>query len=474
MALSINISAYVSAGFLNPVIWRLYESESGVLVDEHQELGPHGRDYNFSFITNIRDIVYLLKFYEQPGGSGVGQLVRSWNVTVSTSTIKSDSDIETIVDGGNPEDPISGNSTSPIITDLVGKDYYVVQRSIGQRRVDRVPEITINNDGSYSLLSGETFNSEDTWIIKIRAQYVINPPGSQGLGAYKDVVLITTDYTVLGSDFGKLLIVDAAQMVVTLQLPAIADIISKLSIWIRSIGTQHVNLVIKAATGETITATGTTSNTFILGRATDAEVLNLAGTLFGFTDDADIRKVGQFEWGYYKGLNRIFADGIEYNVADYPRLKKAIDQMPVGEVVTYTQWNSSQSIEYLKEDDISGLNTVITRKTVYPYKGFYALSDDGTKFKVPDKRNRFIRALKNMDSTTDTERLTQLAGGYQVDSFLRHTHFSDNSNNVSGFGKPTTGNDPTEGAWLETGGASAASGIETRGENDGMYPLIII
>lgn len=468
----VSISAYVSGGFVNPVIWRLYESESGALVDEHQEMGPHGRDYNFSFTSNIRDIVYLLKFYEQPGGTGVGTLVRSWNVTVTTSTITSDSDIETVVDNGGEFDPISGTNTSIPIPSLVGKDFYVVQRSIGQRRVDVIPEITINEDGSYSLLGAETFNAEDTWIIKIRAQYVINPPGSQGIGGYKDVVLITNNYTISGSDFGKLLIVDANIMVVTLQLPVIADIISKLPIWIRSIGTNHVNLVIKAATGETITATGTTSNTFILGRATDAEVINLGGTLYGFTDDADIRKVGQFEWGYYKGLNRLIADGTEYNVSDYPRLKKAMDAMPSGEVVTYTQWNSSQLINYLIEDDQVGNNQVHSTKLVYPFKGFFALSNDGTKFRIPDLRNKFIRSLSNV--SPDPERVTQGAGGYQVDSLLRHFHWFNNSNNVGGYGKATTGNDPTEGPWLETGGASAASGNETRGENIGMIPLIII
>jgi hypothetical protein len=472
MALKIGISSYVSGGYTNPVAWRLYETGSGTLVDEHMEMGPHGVTYNFDFVNNIRDIVYTVRMYEVPGGTGIGVLIKAEDVTVTTSTITADSDIETVVDNGGEYDPVSTTSTSIPIPALVGKDFYVVQRSIGQRRVDVIPEITINNDGSYSLLGGEEFNPEDTWIIKIRAQYVINPPGSQGIGAYRDVVLITTDYTVLSSDFGKLLIVDGMATVITVQLPVIADIISKLSIWIRSIGTNHVNLVIKAATGETITATGTTSNTFVLGRATDAEVINLAGTLYGFTDDADIRKVGQLEWGYYQGLNRLIADGIEYNVADYPRLKKAIDQMPVGEVVTYTQWNSNQTVDYIVADDQSGNDQVIATKVVYPYKGYFALSDDGTKFKVPDLRNRFIRALSNTsDSTPDPFRVTQLAGGYQVDSFTKHSHNVDTSQGEDGVGKFTTGNNADEPEVVYT---KATGNSETRGENVGMFPLIII
>ena len=472
MALKIGISSYVSGGYVVPVIWRLYETGTGTLIDEHQEIGPHGVVYNFDFVTNIRDIVYTVKMYEQPGGTGVGTLIKAEDVTVTTSTITSDSDIETVVDNGGEYDPVSGTSISIPIPALVGKDFYVVQRSIGQRRVDVIPEIEINEDGSYSLLGGETFNSEDTWIIKIRAQFVINPPGSQGLGCYKDIILKTANYTVTSADFGKLIIVDANVTVVTLQLPAIVDIIGKLSLWIRSIGTNHVNLVLKAATGETITATGTTSNTFILGRATDAEIVNLDGILYGFTDDADIRKVGQFEWGYYNSLNRLIADGTEYNVADYPRLKKAMDAMPTGEVVSYTQWNSSQTVDYVFYDTQDGDDEVYGTKTVYPYKGFFALSDDGTKFRVPDLRNRFIRSLRDTSGTiTDTERVTQLAGGYQIDQFKKHPHNVNTSEGQEGVGKFTTGNNASEPDQVFT---KMSGGNETRGENIGMFPLIII
>ena len=472
MALKIGISSYVSGGYVVPVIWRLYETGTGTLIDEHQEIGPHGVVYNFDFVTNIRDIVYTVKMYEQTGGTGVGTLIKAEDVTVTTSTITSDSDIETVVDNGGEYDPVSGTSISIPIPALVGKDFYVVQRSIGQRRVDVIPEIEINEDGSYSLLGGETFNSEDTWIIKIRAQFVINPPGSQGLGCYKDIILKTANYTVTSADFGKLIIVDANVTVVTLQLPAIVDIIGKLSLWIRSIGTNHVNLVLKAATGETITATGTTSNTFILGRATDAEIVNLDGILYGFTDDADIRKVGQFEWGYYNSLNRLIADGTEYNVADYPRLKKAMDAMPTGEVVSYTQWNSSQTVDYVFYDTQDGDDEVYGTKTVYPYKGFFALSDDGTKFRVPDLRNRFIRSLRDTSGTiTDTERVTQLAGGYQIDQFKKHPHNVNTSEGQEGVGKFTTGNNASEPDQVFT---KMSGGNETRGENIGMFPLIII
>lgn len=455
MALMISISSYISSGYTNPVIWRLYEAGSLVFVDDHQELPPHGQVYNFSFVNNIRDIVYRIDLYDQPGGVGVGNLIKSHNVTVSTSTLIVDADIETIVDGGQPEDPTGGASTSPIIPALVGKDFYVVQRGIGQLREVRDVETIDNLDGSYSLTGGNTFNTQDTYVIKIRAQYVVNPPGSQSISIYKDILLITTDTDLTSADFGKLLIVDGSTPVVTLQLPALATIIEKVSLFIESVGTSHINVVLKAAIGETITATGTTSNTFILSRGTKAELMKLGTTLYGFTDDNDIKCRGQIEWGYSVGLNRLWADGTEYLTANYPGLKKAMDNMQTGTVVTYTQWATNS------------------------YKGFFALSDDNTHFKVPDLRNKFIRALNG--TGTDAQRLTQGPGGAQAEMIGPHYHLTGTETDT------VDGSQYRQGAVHHIRGwnggvlttnfpASTASndGTENRPANIGLIPLIII
>lgn len=443
MALSIKIASYISGGYVNPVIWRLYEVGSGALVDEHQEMGPHGVVYNFSFNTNIRDIVYRISLFEQPGGTGIGVLIKAHEVTPTTSTIVFDADIETIVDGGEPEDPVSGESTSPIITELIGKDYYVVQRGVGQRRVERVPEIIINVDGSYTLANfGETFNAEDTWIIKIRPTFVINPLGSQAGPNYKDVVLITVDTTLTNLDLGKLLIVDGSLPILTLQLPVIADLSEKITLSIKAIGTNNINVVIKAAIGETISATGTTSNTFILSRGTEAQLIKLGSILYGSTDDTDVKRRGQIEWGYSVGLNRLWADRSEYLVADYPGLKKAMDDMQVGTIATYAQATSTD------------------------YNGYYAISLDGLSFKVPDLRNMFIRALNG--TGTDTERVTQGPGGYQEMDLQAHAHEYVKTVAGNSYGDDST--DQADSTVL----TGSTGGLETRPKNIGLIPLIII
>lgn len=482
MALKIGLSSYVSAGFTNPVRWDLKEDVSGILIDTHSEAGPHGVVYNFDWSNNILDIAYRIEFYDVPGGVGIGNLIKSHVVTPSTQTIAFETDIELIVGGAETYDPVVG-TIGVIIPALLGKDFYVQQRGIGQLRKIRSIEVTPNLvDGGFDLTGGVTFNEGDTFIIKIIPVIIVNPPGTQpSSNFYKAIEIITVDTVLTSLDFGKLLIVDGAAKIITLQLPLIADALSKVSLWIRSIGTTHNNIIIKAGIGETITATATTSQTFILGRGEDAEIILNDGIYYGFTDSNDIKRAGNLEWGYKIGLNRLWADGnasapgaIDYLCADYPRVKKAMDLLEVGQVVTFAQWNSS---------------VVINGITLYPYKGFFALSDDGLSFKVPDWRNKSIRALKDSNLTADAERLQQGAGGLQNEAIGPHRHF------VANVHSDTTGEALDATKYLDAQGevngdfkytlhgnstaptigltSTGNGGIETRGINIGMIPLII-
>lgn len=473
MALKIGIQSYVSGGFTNPVIWRLYETGTGVFVDDHQEAGPHGQVYQWDWVNNIKDIVYTVIMYEQPGGTGVGTLIKSHDITVSTSTLTIDADIELIVNGTEDYDPVAGEN-SVIIPQLLGKDFYVMQRGVGQllatRQIEVIPD-TVN--GGFSLTGDYTFNADDIFVVKIRPQYVINPAGTEsGSKIYTEVVLITADTTLTTSDFGKLLIVDGSLPVLTLQLPAIDTIIEKVPLHIECVGSTNNNVVIKAALGENIKATGVNSNTFILGRATRAQLIKLTATgLYGFTDDQDIKRVGQIEWAYYVGVNRLWADGTEFLIADFPRLKKAMDAMPAGSVVTYLVWNSGFNVQ----DSAGVINDIVN-----PYKGFYAISPDGLSFKVPDLRNRFIRGLANSTGSADVERMTNGAGGFQWQSIRQHNHsINTTDSNNSG----AAGADPVRGSITGSvntrGGFGAGKTIgqygltETRPVNIGMIPLII-
>lgn len=476
MALKIGLSSYVSAGFVNPVRWDLKEDVSGIKIDQHIENGPHGQIYNFAWTDNIRDIAYRIEFYDVPGGVGLGNLIKSHVVTPSTGTIAFETDLELVVGGEGPYDPAI-NAHSVVIDILKGRDFYVQQRGIGQLLQTRDVEITHDdvNGGFAFTADDQNFNEGDIFIIKIVPQLIINPSGTvTGSSIYKDVVYVTADTTIEASDYGKLFIVDGAAAVVTLQLPAIADTIPKLPLFIESVGTSHINVIIKAAFGELITSSGDTSQTFILGRAEKGQIIRMTDTLFGFTDSIDIKRVGQLEFGYSVGVNRLWGDGTEYLSANYPRIIKAMNKMQMGTVLDYATWAMTTVI--------NGVETPIN-------KGKFALSGDGTHFKVPDWRNKSSRFERYSDGSNDDQRLSQGAGGYQTDMTGKHTHFIANNDSDDNLHPPSADNHllkssgyngdfkyilqatPTMPTLIKT---SDGGGTETRPENYSQIPLIII
>lgn len=458
MALAIHLSTFVSGGFTNPVRWDLHETLSGALVDTHGEPGPHGQIYNFSFVDDIRDIVYTIKFYDVPGGAGLGNLIKSHDVTPSTSTLNDGNWIELIVDGGESYDPVSGTDTVTL-TELIGKRIKLIQRGIGPWRELRDPEYTFDtNTGEIVLLNGVTFNELDTLFIKVIAYFVVNPPGSSNPNRiYKDIILVIADITLVAADMGKLFIVDGASPVVTIQLPAIGDLPAKIPLFIKTVGLTHKNVVVKADIGETITAIARESNTFIFGQAEEGEIILLDEVLYGFSESLDMKRVGQFDWNRSPTLcNRMWADGTEYVLANYPRLAKALDDGDCGEVVSYATWAATSTIN----GEVIPIN-----------HGFFAISDNGLNFKVPNMKNKHVRALKYIDATTDAQRLSQGAGGYQHDEFRTHTHsFNPGDQN----GQSDNANDRNvmlPGSQTRT--TAATGGAETRGMNIGLIPSII-
>ena len=469
MALSIKLSTFISGGYSGDTMrWKLKETGSGVYIDQHEETGPHGIVYNFSFNSNIRDIIYTIELYDVPPGGTIGTLIKSHEVSVTTSTIDFNSDIEIIVGGSGPYDPADGDTTA-VIPIIDGKDYRVVQRAFGQLLRDRAPEVLDVAGGGFTLQNNQVFNQNDIFIVQIMPKYVVNPPGTvEGGSNYKDVVLITTDYTLLPEDLGKLFIV-AGETFVTITFPAIASMIEKVPLFIESVD----GVVLKAADGELITALSTTNQTFILGKSERGQLIVLGGNIYGFTDAEDAKKVGQIELSQSLSLNRLIADGSEHNLSDYPRLAKYLLTLPAGQVMAnFATWNNSVLLNYVKLRDGTLLAKTVATKTVFSNKGFFAMYNDGgiDKFRVPDLRNRSFRALKNIGGV-DTERVTNLPGGYQIDSFTEHYHEQDNSNSDGGFGKPATGGNAKEGPNLTT---FATGGTETRPENIGLIATIII
>jgi hypothetical protein len=88
-------------------------------------------------------------------------------------------DIEIIVGGGGPYDP-ADQEVSLGITALQGKDYDVYDRGLGQLRKARQAEIIKDVSGGFTFTGGKKFLNGETYIIKVRPQYVENTGGATG------------------------------------------------------------------------------------------------------------------------------------------------------------------------------------------------------------------------------------------------------------------------------------------------------
>jgi hypothetical protein len=101
------------------------------------------------------------------------------NYTPSPYILAFFDDIEIIVGGGGPYDP-ADQEVSIGITALQGKDYDVYDRGLGQLRKARQAEIIKDISGGFTFTGGKKFLNGETYIIKVRPQYVENTGGATG------------------------------------------------------------------------------------------------------------------------------------------------------------------------------------------------------------------------------------------------------------------------------------------------------
>lgn len=401
MALAIKISSFISGGYTGDLMrWILKEDVSGAVIDTHEEPGPHGVIYNFSFSYNIRDIIYRIELYDVPPGGSVGNLIKSHVVSVTTQTLVIDPDIEIIVGRGTAVDPAAGDTRTPDIPALVGKTWRVVQRSIGPLLQTREPEVVNNNvDGYFSLTDGATFNDSDVFFVEVFPGVVINPPGTSGGGIYKSIELIDAERPIVAADMGKKLIIDGHAKVMTFDFPSKLDLPEKTPLFIENLATDdiNINIVMKAMDGgDVFKFNGTSNQKFILSRGDSCEIVRLGNDLYAFSNSYNIKYRGEIEYLLKLGIARIAADGTEYEQADFPGLMQYVDSLnPVQVKTTFAEWN---------------LTSVVDGITYYYNHGFYAKY--GTKIRVPNLLDMSQKALLNIGGA-DASRYENIAGGMQ-------------------------------------------------------------
>ncbi len=122
---------------------------------------------------------------------------------------------------------------------------------------------------------------------------------------------------------------------------------------------------------------------------------------------------------------------------------------------------------------------VVDGITIEPYKGCYGDGDGLTTFTLPNLMNEFIRGLKT-NGGSDSERAQNIAGGAQTFKMQDHTHRypiapSGGTAGTAVYGRggtPVYDNAGKVESPKKTDMSAASAGIETRGQNIGLFPVV--
>ncbi len=424
-------------------------------------------------ITDLDPVVYIVQLWRSADGTALSELIKSWEIDATlfneVSAITYQYRVGRGSSGSSPAwaDPVDGATTlsDARLDGATQDDLYVVEAGYGPKLNS---EYNLHAGGGIELLGGATFNQDTNWFITLQ-RVVTQSVAPTSNSDYDIKILENDDFTAGSIDFDstfykRICDVQYSGSVGTVVFPALT-LIPDTKVRFTTHGMTAKSLILQLNAGDAVNFLGTSRNAIILGRGEEIELYVKSNAVYVAYYAGDARRVGSRFFGDKQELNTLFADGTEYDQADYPRLIEFMDSLPTGNVLDYTTWALSQTVTHLQNED----GTVQATKTVYPNKGMFARNDVSGKFKVPDMRNMFIRALTSVTGGADSERLQSKPGGYQIDALMSHTHKIGGLWNETGGGNPAGGstfNETPNFVIKKTGGA------ETRGENIGLLPQI--
>ncbi len=399
-------------------------------------------------INNLEPIMHRFSFYYSTDGVAL----QTFKFDMDIDLTSSDTEI-TIYDyvinrtGGIPLDPVEGVA-SHTDTRLIGSTWRMEKRGVGRLRPD---EYTTNPaTGEWTIINGDVFYDLDTYFAVSEKIVAAGTPISSA--SDYSVTVLTADTTISAIHYNRLLVCEMPGNVGTITFPAGIPK-TKISVSTHGGNQRYTKLAFASA----VNFMGLARTSIWLGKSETIELLFTGSAIHVLSYEGEYRRLGALDWSRKAEINTVRLDGALYNIADYPRLYyDFIDKLPALQIKTMTDW---------------ALSYMFGTKSEFYNKGFFARDTVAGTFRVPDYRNRYIRALKLLDVDFDATRTVDLPGGFQWDALMEHDHEAINSNSHGGFGKFTTGGDQSEGANLKT---LKTGGLENITRNIGLIPSIII
>lgn len=414
-------------------------------VGRHLFEAPHSqRNYT---IEDLQDVVYKVAFYETLDGTTLNTLISTIDIDASVIGEQSVEFYEYTVDGAGDYDPVS-EQDELIDPNLYLQVYTVEKRGFGKLKST---EYTDNPLGGFTLVD-DTFYPGDIWFVTVYKRVASTTPAS-GNVFVEDVLELTDETTTISSThYNKKCSFKSATNKATAEFPSLATIDDGKRFFFDTHQGSQVYGRLQFAPGQGLIHDGATKNKFDLAPGEEISIIIKNAKAYVLWYSGNERTRGRVVFDHQERPGHIIADGTEYDGTVYVGLWEEIIAMNANATTDYATWAAS---------------TTVDSKVVYPNKGQFAVDLVNTKFKVPDLRNQFIRALK-MD--TDAERLVNEPGGFQIEKFKSHKHGLDVPPNASagGLNPYMRGNDSGD---AET---KAAGGTETRPDNIGLIPLIVL
>lgn len=427
-------------------------------------------------IPDINPVTHIVEFWRSNDGTTLDELLRTWAIDAGIFDGAEVIQYDYVVGRGHTNvteatgadvwaDPVQDDTTlhDARLNGINQDAVRIESRGYGKYRKD---EFEMATGGGITLLGGLTFGETgNTFSITVYIKVPQNTTaGPTGNGDYNDVNVITAD-----GDFGETYYRNnnysgKTGTILTTTFPNFTLIPNTKAKFICQGGTQRY-WALQLDAGNTVRFRGHDENIIWLAQGEMIELVFKDAACY-IVDDTISRRIGERYYGDQLELNSLLRDGIQYNIADYPRVYYwYIARLNAGQIKTEAQWATTQDVTYILNED----STVQETRTISPNKGFWAVDTLAGKFRTPDSRNNFVRTLKTFDlvDASDIERTSNKPGAYQIDVFKAHAH-KESLWNESGNGNEASGGNFNEGNY----NIKKAGGTETRPQNEGLIALV--
>ena len=265
------------------------------------------------------------------------------------------------------------------------------------------------NTGVFTLLvTGDVFASLEYFNVTFILQTQVGGGTNDAGTLFSANKVITSDYTVTTSDFGKKLIVEASGTFLTLTLPDISTIPENKLLFIETGIGNHINIALNTYSNSQYFKYLMPNKTNIyLGKC---ETISIYKQIQADTtqvwrlndNDSNIKTVGNHFHSYTDAsdiLNALLLDGggeEGISATDYARLYEYVLSLDPSLVCSYADWSTGNNkFKYSYKDATSGL------------------------FRIPDTRDMFIR-----NSGT-----ARAAATFQDHALMSHRHINPAASN---------------------------------------------